>query len=64
VRSDKPNFVKELSEALKVTGATLAFDAIGGGEIGGYILTAMEIAAGGSGVYGSNVNKQVSLSLI
>jgi len=59
VRSDKNSFVQDLSEALKKTQATLAFDAIGGGEIGGQILAAMEIAAGGTGVYGSAVHKQL-----
>lgn len=59
IRSDKPTFIKDLAEALKETKATLAFDAIGGGETVGQILTAMEIAAGGVGVYGSTVYKQV-----
>lgn len=59
IRSDKPTFIKDLAEALKETKCTLCFDAIGGGEIGGQILTAMEIAAGGAGVYGSNVHKQL-----
>jgi hypothetical protein len=45
------------------TGATIAFDAIGGGRIGGQILSAMEAAAvrqgGNMGRYGSNVFKQL-----
>ena len=38
-------FMQELIEALKATGATVAFDAIGGGRLVNRILTAMEIAA-------------------
>ena len=34
----------DLTEALVDTGATLAFDAIGGGKLAGQILTAMEVA--------------------
>src|SRR2546426_3100514 len=43
--SDSPTFMGDLTEALAASGATLAFDAIGGGRLAGQILTAMEIAA-------------------
>jgi len=37
--SSSPEFLRELTEALVATGATLAFDAIGGGKLAGQILT-------------------------
>lgn len=40
--STLPSFFSDLTEALTATGATLAFDAIGGGKIAGQILTCME----------------------
>ena len=53
----------KLTGALKATGATLAFDAIGGGRLASHILTGMEAAAsaaaGGYSRYGSAVHKQV-----
>jgi hypothetical protein len=45
VDSTSPTFMDDLTNALVETGATLAFDAIGGGKLAGQILTAMEIAA-------------------
>lgn len=59
-----PGFDESLREAVAATGATLAFDAIGGGTIAGQILSAMEaaIAARTSSAYsryGSSVHKQV-----
>jgi NADPH:quinone reductase-like Zn-dependent oxidoreductase len=61
--SSAPSFTDDLTEALVATGATLAFDAIGGGKLAGQILTAMEAAAGrtasGYSRYGSSVHKQV-----
>ena len=45
LNSQREHYMKELIEALTVTGATLAFDAIGGGRGVNRILTAMEIAA-------------------
>ena len=59
-----PNFVDELTDALAATGATLAFDATGGGKLAGQILTAMEAAIARTqpaaySRYGSNVLKQV-----
>ena len=62
VDSSQDDFMKQLTAAVKATGATLAFDAIGGGSIGSRILTAMEIAfsEGASfSRYGSNVHKQL-----
>ncbi|SEE12864.1 zinc-binding dehydrogenase [Bradyrhizobium erythrophlei] len=66
VNSTDANFRNELISALKATGATLAFDAIGGGKLAGQILNAMEaVAAGASAdtynMYGSSVHKQVYL---
>jgi NADPH:quinone reductase-like Zn-dependent oxidoreductase len=43
--SSSPTFMDDLTAALVATGATVAFDAIGGGSLAGQILTAMEIAA-------------------
>jgi NADPH:quinone reductase-like Zn-dependent oxidoreductase len=63
VDSSAPDFQRSLTQALIETGATIAFDAIGGGRLGGQILSAMEAAAVGKGVnlgrYGSNVFKQL-----
>jgi len=64
VNSTDANFRNDLISALKATGATLAFDAIGGGKLAGQILNAMEaVAAGASAetynMYGSSVHKQV-----
>src|SRR6201994_4778282 len=42
--STKPTFLEDLTAALVETGATLAFDAIGGGKLAGQILTCMETA--------------------
>jgi NADPH:quinone reductase len=61
--SSLPTFMKDLIDALKVTSATLAFDATGGGKLVSQILTAMEAAANTSAEeysrYGSTVHKQV-----
>ena len=61
--SSEPNFMESLTDALAETGATIAFDAIGGGKLVGQILNAMEAAAnrkaGGYSRYGSTVHKQV-----
>ena len=63
VDSSSPTFMDDLTGALVETGATLAFDAIGGGRLAGQILTCMEIAANKSAKvysrYGSSVHKQV-----
>ncbi|HEX6078687.1 MAG TPA: zinc-binding dehydrogenase [Methylomirabilota bacterium] len=61
--SASPTFMDELTDALAATGATVAFDAIGGGTLAGQILTAMEAAANRTAKeysrYGSTVHKQV-----
>jgi NADPH2:quinone reductase len=61
--STSAGFMTELVEALTATGATLAFDAIGGGRLASQILTGMEAAASaaadGYSRYGSAVHKQV-----
>lgn len=61
--SSAPTFFPELVEAVKETGATLAFDAIGGGKLAGQILLAMETAAVSRMTtfsrYGSPTHKQV-----
>jgi len=61
--STSPNFMEELTQAMVDTGATIGFDAIGGGKLAGQILTAMEIAinraANTYSRYGSNVHKQI-----
>ncbi len=61
--SSSESFYAELTEALVTTGATLAFDATGGGTLASDILTCMEAAAVRSMTeynrYGSDVYKQV-----
>src|SRR5579872_669535 len=61
--STSAGFMAELIRALTATGATLAFDAIGGGRLASQILTGMEAAASatasGYSRYGSAVHKQV-----
>jgi NADPH:quinone reductase-like Zn-dependent oxidoreductase len=61
--STADDFVSALVEAVAETGATLAFDAIGGGHLASTILAAMETAAGrrmtSYSRYGSSVLKQV-----
>jgi len=42
VDTSSPSYESDLTDAIAATGATLAFDAIGGGRIGGQILSAME----------------------
>jgi NADPH:quinone reductase-like Zn-dependent oxidoreductase len=63
VNSSKPSFMDDLVAALTDTGATIAFDAIGGGKVAGQILTAMEAAAVRKmkefSRYGSTTYKQV-----
>jgi NADPH:quinone reductase-like Zn-dependent oxidoreductase len=63
VDSTSPTFMDDLTNALAETGATIAFDAIGGGRLAGQILTAMEVAINKTAKvysrYGSNVHKQV-----
>ena len=63
VDSTAPSFMDDLTQALVETGATIAFDAIGGGKLAGQILTCMETAINKTAKvysrYGSSVHKQV-----
>jgi NADPH:quinone reductase-like Zn-dependent oxidoreductase len=63
VDSTSPRFMEELTQALVETGATIAFDAIGGGKLASQILTAMEMALNKTAKeysrYGSTTHKQV-----
>jgi NADPH:quinone reductase len=55
--------MQQLTDALVATGATIAFDAIGGGRLAGQILTCMETAVNKTAKeysrYGSTTHKQV-----
>jgi NADPH:quinone reductase len=61
--SSAPSFMDDLTEVLAATGATIAFDAVGGGKLAGQILTAMEAAINRTAKeysrYGSTTPKQV-----
>jgi len=61
--SSAPSFMDDLTDALAATGATVAFDAVGGGKLAGQILTAMEAAINRTAKeysrYGSTTHKQV-----
>ncbi len=63
VDSSKADFPAALTDALATTGATIAFDAIGGGTLASTILQAMENAANRNATsysrYGSSTFKQV-----
>jgi NADPH:quinone reductase len=63
--SSEPTFMRDLKAALHDTGATIAFDALGGGSLAGQILFCMEAAiqanAAAYSRYGSEVHKQVYL---
>ena len=62
VNSNSSSFMDDLKAALSTTGATLAFDATGGGDLAGQILTAMEralMAGGEFSGYGSSTHKQL-----
>jgi NADPH:quinone reductase-like Zn-dependent oxidoreductase len=62
VDSSQPDFADRLTEAIRDTGATLAFDAIGGGSLASSILNAMERAQPpleSWTPYGTTVHKQV-----
>ncbi|WJG10704.1 zinc-binding dehydrogenase [Aliiglaciecola sp. LCG003] len=63
IDSSSDTYKADLYKAIEETGATLAFDAIGGGELASDILTAMEQVgskdAKGFNTYGSLTNKQV-----
>jgi NADPH2:quinone reductase len=61
--SESETFMQDLTDALVATGATIAFDAIGGGKLAGQILSCMEAAANRNSKeysrYGSTTFKQV-----
>ena len=61
--SSAESFDEDLAKAIAETGATLAFDAIGGGTLASRILHAMEVAASRDAKhyspYGSTVHKQL-----
>jgi NADPH:quinone reductase-like Zn-dependent oxidoreductase len=61
--STSASFARDLTDAVAETGATLAFDAIGGGTLAATILASMEEAAArkatGYQRYGSSIHKQV-----
>jgi NADPH:quinone reductase-like Zn-dependent oxidoreductase len=63
VDSSSESFDADLADALTETGATIAFDAIGGGTLANRILRGMETAANRKATtysrYGSSVHKQV-----
>jgi NADPH:quinone reductase len=63
--SEAPDFDDALTDAIAATGATLAFDAIGGGRLASRILSAMESALSRGATeysrYGSSTMKQVYL---
>ncbi|HMU26768.1 MAG TPA: hypothetical protein PKA65_05135, partial [Solirubrobacterales bacterium] len=62
VDSSLPDFDQRLVEAISATGATLAFDAVGGGTLASDILSAMERSQPPAEFwtpYGSAVHKQV-----
>lgn len=61
--SSAPSFERDLTEAVAETGATLAFDAVGGGTLATRILSCMEAAASRDAThyspYGSTKHKQL-----
>ncbi len=61
--STSASFARDLTDAIDATGATLAFDAIGGGPLAGQILACMEVAITRKATeylrYGSTTHKQV-----
>jgi len=61
--ASSPTFMQDLTQALVATGATIAFDATGGGKLAGQILTCMEAALNRTAKeysrYGSTTHKQV-----
>jgi NADPH:quinone reductase len=65
IDSSSASFMADLTDAIHATGATLAFDATGGGTLASGILTCMEAAAartpGAYSIYGSVKHKQVYL---
>jgi NADPH:quinone reductase len=65
IDSTSPSFIADLDDAIAETGATVAFDAIGGGRMAATILASMERAllarTDAYSRYGSPIHKQVYL---
>ena len=63
VDSSAESFMADLVEAIRATGATMAFDAVGGGRLASDILNAMEAAVTDTAApysrYGTDVRKQL-----
>ena len=63
--TESPTFMQDLTQALLATGATIAFDATGGGRLAGQILNGMEAALSQGAKeysrYGTAIHKQVYL---
>ncbi|CAH0991733.1 hypothetical protein SIN8267_01847 [Sinobacterium norvegicum] len=63
VNSSRDSFLADLTAAIIETGATIAFDPIGGGQLTSDILSCMEVAAARDmtehSIYGSDIFKQV-----
>lgn len=63
INSSAEGFKQDLVAAIGATGATLAFDAIGGGKLAGHILGAIETAENANAKeysrYGSTTHKQI-----
>lgn len=63
VNSSSESFLADLTAAIITTGATIAFDPIGGGQLSSDILSCMEIAAAKDvkeyNIYGTDTYKQV-----
>jgi NADPH:quinone reductase len=64
--SGSPTFLRDLTQAIAATGATIGFDATGGGELAGKILSCMEGALQSTeresySFYGSTTHKQIYL---
>ena len=61
--ASSPMFMQQLTDALVATGATIAFDATGGGKLAGQILACMEAALNKTAKeysrYGSSTHKEV-----
>ena len=65
VDQSDPQFAERLTDAISANGATIGFDATGGGPLGGQILSSMEDALQRKAIeysrYGSSTHKQVYL---
>ena len=63
IDSSQENCQEELTKVITETGATLGFDAVGGGKLAGQILNCMEVGElskmAGYSAYGSDIYKQI-----